>query len=267
MAEVLAALSLTAESISICLKLISLFRKFYAAVKDTRDDLNGLVKLIGKTRNTLEFMRVSLVELRGSEDPRLMSAFIIAEDGMREALRKLLAVFSSVAEGESRLGVATRLKWSIKKTVVQELSQHLEAEERGAMNAFIMITTCVLIDPPPPKTVFTNDASFTSLKTNQEITRLRQLSDEQAEIAINFADTSIKQHKTDVVHIVSNREPKRQHTWLGHVYKEGHSEDYIQAREDLSEAAFNGQWDRVFKILDKGVQLYEESWINAPRLS
>lgn len=62
-------------------------------------------------------------------------------------------------------------------------------------------------------------------------------------------------------------------TWLGHVVIVNRergpimSEHYISHRHKLSEAAFWGQWSALWTELQVGQEKYDESWINATRLS
>jgi hypothetical protein len=60
-------------------------------------------------------------------------------------------------------------------------------------------------------------------------------------------------------------EPLR--TWLGHLVQEDHSEHYISSREMLSDAAYWGNWEVFWPALKIGKEQYDESWINAIRLS
>lgn len=56
-------------------------------------------------------------------------------------------------------------------------------------------------------------------------------------------------------------------TWLGHVNTEAFPPAYVAARHVLSKAAYDGNWDQVFQMLEHGHQQYQENWVNACRLS
>jgi hypothetical protein len=58
-----------------------------------------------------------------------------------------------------------------------------------------------------------------------------------------------------------------QRTWLGHVNTEAHSPMYLAARTRLSDAAYWGEWDNVFEMLEHGRKQYQENWVNAFRMS
>jgi hypothetical protein len=59
----------------------------------------------------------------------------------------------------------------------------------------------------------------------------------------------------------------RVRTWLGNLDADKHDQEYVRLRDKLSDAAKWGYWDDVFDILESGHRIYEESWINAPRIS
>lgn len=56
-------------------------------------------------------------------------------------------------------------------------------------------------------------------------------------------------------------------TWLGYLVQDGHPTDYIRARSHLSDAAYWGEWDDFWSIHRSAVELYQETWINAIRMS
>lgn len=55
--------------------------------------------------------------------------------------------------------------------------------------------------------------------------------------------------------------------WLGSVTKTSGNISYYQDRDRLSDAAYWGAWDALFEGIDRGRDLYHESWANAIRLS
>jgi|SRR3954471_23997619 hypothetical protein len=58
-------------------------------------------------------------------------------------------------------------------------------------------------------------------------------------------------------------------TWLGHLYTDDDQlpETYCQLRRELSDAAFFGSWPRVWEILQEARERFDESWVNAIRMS
>jgi hypothetical protein len=56
-------------------------------------------------------------------------------------------------------------------------------------------------------------------------------------------------------------------TWLGSLNTDKHDMEYAQLRQQLADAAKYGHWDELFTVLESGRKTYEESWVNAPRIS
>lgn len=57
------------------------------------------------------------------------------------------------------------------------------------------------------------------------------------------------------------------HTWLGHVATEHYTSKYVKLRHELSDAAYWGNWPVLFDRIEDGRHIYNESWVNAPRMS
>jgi len=58
-------------------------------------------------------------------------------------------------------------------------------------------------------------------------------------------------------------------TWLGHLHTDDDQlpEGYCQLRHEFSEAAFFGSWLKVWEILEEARDRFDESWVNAIRMS
>ena len=56
-------------------------------------------------------------------------------------------------------------------------------------------------------------------------------------------------------------------TWLGQVIQDHLPVDYVELRKKYHNAAFLGNWDLVFQLLDEAKMKYNECWVNATRLS
>jgi hypothetical protein len=54
--------------------------------------------------------------------------------------------------------------------------------------------------------------------------------------------------------------------WFGDTYREGFSSEYLELRDKLSNAAYQGNFDEVFNVLKLADEIYGECWVNAPRL-
>lgn len=54
--------------------------------------------------------------------------------------------------------------------------------------------------------------------------------------------------------------------WFGDTYQEGFTGEYLELREKLSNAAYQGNFEEVFDVLKLADEIYGECWVNAPRL-
>ena len=56
-------------------------------------------------------------------------------------------------------------------------------------------------------------------------------------------------------------------TWLGYILVDNLPEGYVKLRGELSDAAFWGEWNELFVKLKEGMAKYNQSWVNAIRMS
>ncbi|KAJ4418024.1 hypothetical protein N0V85_001598 [Neurospora sp. IMI 360204] len=172
MAEVLTGIAVATESLTLCIKAVVVLKRFYVTVKEAREDLNKILNLVGRTRNRIELMKMTLIELRKSTDPGIAAGFITACDGLNRTLEELVQEASTIANGQSRFGIARRLRWSMSDSKVEELVRKLAEQEKEVTNSYMMLN------------------SLTSLRTQQGLQKLTRSSDERSEITITFCQES-----------------------------------------------------------------------------
>lgn len=141
MAEVLTGIAVATESLTLCIKAIVVLRRFYVTVKEAREDLNKILNLVGRTRNRIELMKMTLIELRKSTDPGIAAGFITACDGLNRTLEDLVQEASTIANGQSRFGIARRLRWSMSHSKVEELVRKLAEQEKEVTNSYMMLNS------------------------------------------------------------------------------------------------------------------------------
>jgi hypothetical protein len=108
--------------------------------------------------------------------------------------------------------------------------------------------------------------SASSIKTEKQVLELKDSAVSEADAVDAFDGLTLIDGSLQAPVKEPNQfEPIR--TWLGHVIKDGHSDHYLSSRESLSEAAYWGQWNQFWPMLQIGQEIYAESWINAIRLS
>jgi hypothetical protein len=65
----------------------------------------------------------------------------------------------------------------------------------------------------------------------------------------------------------SLQDARRLHIWFGDLSRSGFEDSYLSLRDQLSDAAYLGAFDRMFSVLAEAERTYRQSWANAPRLS
>lgn len=95
---------------------------------------------------------------------------------------------------------------------------------------------------------------------------LKSTADSESEIHDAFSDAAT------LVSLGEDEQAKKQQTqiirtWLGNLDTDKHDHQYVQWRHELSDAAKYGQWDDMFELMEKGLRVYGESWVNATRIS
>lgn len=86
-----------------------------------------------------------------------------------------------------------------------------------------------------------------------------------SEVLLLFEDFCIS-NNTASSRPPSYRANKPLQIWFGDTYREGFGKEYLDLRDSLSDAAYRGDFDEVFRVLKTAEDLYGESWVNAPRL-
>jgi len=149
MAEILAALSISTEGLSLCVRAIAAIKKLSTEVRDARANINTVLNLLGRMRNRLELVRVTLLALRDQNgDAGILSAFISFSQGLNSALQKVHQETSCIVEGASRISIAKRLTWALNRTRIQELILLLERESRQLIDEFTILNSYVLAPLP-----------------------------------------------------------------------------------------------------------------------
>ena len=55
--------------------------------------------------------------------------------------------------------------------------------------------------------------------------------------------------------------------WPAHITRDHLPQEYLNSRDRLADAAYGGEWDEVFYLVESARVQYHESWMNAARLS
>lgn len=107
------------------------------------------------------------------------------------------------------------------------------------------------------------------MRTEDEVIQMHEETKAQSEVLVLFEDYFTS--KTDIANSYttsSNFKPSRSlQIWFGDTYRDGFNDEYLSLRDKLSDAAYIGDFETVFGILDIAKERFGESWVNAPRLS
>lgn len=103
------------------------------------------------------------------------------------------------------------------------------------------------------------------MRTENEVLQMHEESKAASEVLLLFEDFRIS-NSTTSSELQSYKPGKPLQIWFGDTYREGFSKEYLDLRDSLSDAAYRGDFDEVFRVLKIVEDLYGESWVNAPRL-
>jgi hypothetical protein len=119
----------------------------------------------------------------------------------------------------------------------------------------------------------TNNCSQSNVRTEQAVKDITEKIQKQAQIRGGFQTEKWEVEQEDGLDdeqtIVSDEFNDLQpyFFWPGYILRDGFNDDYLRERDQLSDAAYSGDWDNVEKALERGRYLYGEVWANAVRLS
>lgn len=147
MGDVLAAINVAAEGMSLCVKAISAIKKFSDNVRSAASTLVMMLKRLERTRNLLELLRVALTELRQTS----FSDMALALDGelIKATLQNVLRLASNTVDGQTQIGVYNRIRWAFSMSTTKQLLGQLETQEKDLLDVLMVVTAYgqLLSDP------------------------------------------------------------------------------------------------------------------------
>ncbi|EXJ65398.1 hypothetical protein A1O7_01739 [Cladophialophora yegresii CBS 114405] len=242
MPDTLTVMSLATESLSICIKVVSILKQYASAVKTVKKDLVALLKRVERMRNVLGLLRSLALELSKTSQKSVQLEIDRAE--CENTMDELLTLAKEV---EAKKQIMSGLSWGAKKSSAAKLTRELREIEEDIINVVTVVGTT------------------SSLRAQVDIEALKVEAGGHSEVHIAFENLSIVDGSLQA----ATEEPgahKPIRTWLGHVLRYGHSEHYLAWRDRLSDAAFWGRWDDAWDALKTGGEEYHEIWLNAVRM-
>ncbi|KAK4895067.1 hypothetical protein LTR49_028320 [Elasticomyces elasticus] len=243
------ASQLAIEGLGICIKVGKLIKGTIENIKNVRADLLALATETERYRNVL-----GLLKHTAFKDMELG----INAESIRHNFAALLALANNVAATDQKSGqLIGGLHWSLKKTEAARLTQRLRLEKADLMEIVGFINAT---------------ASLRSLHAFEEL-RVDVMNKEPIIDAFDgLTLTEARTPTTGSLTLVDSSTRKISgtspsvRTWLGHVITDGFSEQYLQARNRLSDAAYNGEWQQLLDVVEYGIRHYQENWANATRI-
>ncbi|KAJ2906357.1 uncharacterized protein MKZ38_002073 [Zalerion maritima] len=245
--DVLSAIALADHCSSLCITAGKELRRCFRDAKYANQDIQTLLNRLNKVKGSSDILRLWLLELKKSKIHDLEYAVPFDQKAFEDTIKQIRDLASRAAKGQSRLGIIQKLGWVAQKRTSEKLIAALEEEQRSLWEVTSGISGLEDI-------LQENTTAIEKLDVND--------GDAFSDAATLVQTSGTQPHTTSMVHPMVG--VKR--TWLGHILTDDHDNEYNMVRHQLSEAAFQGDWEIMFKALDIGAQEYGESWVNAIRM-
>lgn len=138
MVDPLSVVSLATESLSICIKVISILKSYASAVKNVKRDLVALLKRVERMRNIFGLLRSLLLELCKTSQKSMQLELDIAE--WEKTMNELLTLANDVEKVKQ---IIAGLHWGAKKSSAVKLTQKLREQEEQIVTIVTIIGTSV----------------------------------------------------------------------------------------------------------------------------
>jgi hypothetical protein len=93
-----------------------------------------------------------------------------------------------------------------------------------------------------------------------------RIHDSSRTVTPNRSDTETLEEESDSED-QSSQDARKLHIWFGDLSRSGFDASYLSLRDQLSDVAYMGWFDRTFSALVEAERTYRQSWASAPRLS
>lgn len=225
--------------LAICLQAVHLIQRTIETVKNARKLLVKLLAQTERLRLILEQLRCLTKQL-GSRGGLLLS---YNDSAPKTTIRDLNTLVTTISGKSNFVGIQMLLNKSKVDVLVEKMKKHEEE----------VVTVLLSI------------AATSAVRTENEVLQMHEESKAASEVLLLFEDFRIS-NSTTSSELQSYKPGKPLQIWFGDTYREGFSKEYLDLRDSLSDAAYRGDFDEVFRVLKIVEDLYGESWVNAPRL-
>ncbi|KAH8683230.1 hypothetical protein BGZ60DRAFT_524566 [Tricladium varicosporioides] len=223
-----------------CWETVRLIQKTIETVKNAK---NLLVKLLSQT----ERFRLILEQLRGlSSQLGTKSGLLLSynDSAPKATMKELNSLVKSMAEKPNFIG----LQMLFKQSKVDDLVARLKLHEDEVVTVLLFMATT------------------TALRSEDEIKMMHKDVKAQSEVLNLFEDYFTHDKKPKEAKDSAPAPAQKLQIWFGDNYREGFESEYLALRDELSDASFSGNFEKMFSTLELAEKKYGESWVNAPRL-
>ncbi|KAM7210912.1 hypothetical protein V8F06_013712 [Rhypophila decipiens] len=253
------AIGLVSDGLALCSKVITELKKFAQA----ETHLKSLIQHVERVRQSTELLFVVIPEITKAGYGDLSLVLEPYAQQLGPLVNTILTRAAEIVAGQPKLGFARRLKWTLTSSATEDLVVSLDGIEAQIRHQVGLLTLW---------------ASMRHLSIAQKVDDAERRLANQPKIqdAFSVADTVLNTETSPfgdetetMYHDISAERGTNQRklrTWLGHNITTGHDSDYLLRREGLSDAAYHGNWDEVFRIIELGQRQYGECWVNATRI-
>ncbi|KAK4211888.1 hypothetical protein QBC37DRAFT_319334 [Rhypophila decipiens] len=235
------AIGLVSDGLALCSKVITELKKFAQA----ETHLKSLIQHVERVRQSTELLLVVIPEITKAGYGDLSLVLEPYAQQLGPLVKTILARAADIVAGQPKLGFARRLKWTLTSSATEDLVASLDGIEAQIRHQV--------------------DDAERRLANQPKI----QDAFSVADTVLNAEAPPFDDEMKTVYHDISAERGTNQRklrTWLGHNITTGHDSGYLLRREALSDAAYHGEWDEVFRIIELGQRQYGECWVNAARI-
>ena len=247
--------------ITICVQAVRLIKSTVETLKNAKTLLLNLLNQTERMRLFLERLR-SLTHRLGDRQDLMLS---FNDRTCKATLSELQLLVQKIGRTKNWVGLQILLNQNKSNDLLQRLKRH----EEEIVTVLMFIATYAVNSHVALLIELNILIRESSLRTEEEVHKMNKTLASQAEVISIFEP--LPEYSTQQPQQQSTSRNSDQcntpHLWFGHTSRSSFNSLYLQRRDALSNAAYLGQWDTVFEVLEIAEKAYSQSWINCARLS
>lgn len=160
--------------------------------------------------------------------------------------------------------IKVTMSWTQNRRVTEELVAELDGHQTNITHALLTLAASVISSL---LSIFTGSHRHSSVVTkgtvDDLITGINDLKMNQNP----FQEPEASTERTPSSHHAPSDSASVLQMWPAQVTRDDFPLSYLNSRDQLADAAYHGEWDSVFYMIELGRSQHFQSWINAARLS